>query len=106
MFRIFAKRIESIIGRLIIQIGLQLKKKTPLGISAKGGSVQNQKKRFSKHFIEARSVRASAPTAEQNCEICAVGCAVGIDVSCWSTPCAEQGCQVRTIAEPVVVEIT
>jgi hypothetical protein len=33
-----------IIGHLIVQIGIHLKKKNPLGVSAKGGCVQNQRK--------------------------------------------------------------
>ena len=57
-------------------------------------------------IYEARSVRASAPTAEQTCEICAVGCAVTVDIATSGSPCGEQGRQVRTIADMIAVEIT
>ncbi len=57
-------------------------------------------------IYEARSVRASSPTAEQHGEICAVGCVVTIDIATSGSPCGEQACQVCAVAEPVVVEIT
>ena len=71
----------------------------------RGGVCSKLKETILETIYETRSVRASAPTAEQTCEICTVGCAVTVDIATSGSPCGEHGCQVRTVANTIAVEI-